>query len=61
MANNDRKVRSGLPMSEESLKEWERTFKEMEESIDELYSQEEARNPKSKYMRLQQQSFPDFV
>ena len=34
-------VRPGIPMSEEELKEWKKTFSDIEESIDNLYKGED--------------------
>lgn len=33
----ERPYRSGIPMSEEELKEWKKTFSDIQESIDSLY------------------------
>ena len=33
----ENKVREGLPMSEQSLKEWQQTFIDMEDNIRRLY------------------------
>lgn len=33
-----RKNRSGIPMTEEELKEWEKAFTDIEESIEALYN-----------------------
>ena len=49
-------TRKGLPMSEESKKEWEQAFIDIEESIEQMDLQEEQNNPNAKYLRLKQQS-----
>lgn len=36
--------RSGIPMSEEELKEWKKTFSDIQESIDSLYEGGESGN-----------------
>ena len=46
---------SGIPMTEESKKEWEQAFIDIEESIEEMDLREEQNNPNAKYMRLKQQ------
>ena len=46
---------SGIPMTEESRKEWEQAFIDIEESIEEMDLREEQNNPNAKYMRLKQQ------
>ena len=38
------KVRSGIPMSEEELKEWKKTFSDIEESINNVMSGEDNGN-----------------
>ena len=43
-------------MTEESRKEWEQAFIDIEESIEELDLQEEKQNPNAKYLRMKQQS-----
>ena len=48
--------RKGLPMTEESKAEWEKAFKDIEESIEEMELREEQNNPNAKYLRLKQQS-----
>lgn len=50
------KVRQGLPMTEESKAEWEKAFKDIEESIEEMDLREEQNNPNVKYLRMKQQS-----
>ena len=47
--------RPGEPMSEEALKEWQRAFTDIEESIEEMDLREDAENPNAKYLRLKQQ------
>ena len=42
-------------MTEESKKEWEQAFIDIEESIEEMDLREEQNNPNAKYMRLKQQ------
>lgn len=49
--------REGIPMTEESLKEWQKSFTDIEESIEAIYSEKEKRN--RKYMRLKQQNLFD--
>ena len=49
------KNRPGLPMSEESLKEWQQAFIDIEESIEKLDLQEDVKKPNAKYLRLKQQ------
>jgi len=49
--------REGIPMTEESLKEWQKAFLDIEESIEALYSEKEKRN--RKYMKLKQQNLFD--
>lgn len=53
-----KKVRQGIPMTEDAVKEWEKTFTDIEESINALYEAEEKVNPKAKYMRMKQQDLP---
>lgn len=58
-------MREGIPMTEESLKEWEKTFKDMEEAINEVQAEEDKnltpiQKRNRKYMKLKQQNFPDF-
>ena len=38
----ERPYRSGIPMSEEELKEWKKTFSDIQESIDSLYEGDES-------------------
>ena len=47
--------RPGEPMSEEALKEWQQTFIDIEESIEEMDLREEKENPNAKYLRMKQQ------
>ena len=47
--------RPGEPMSEEALKEWQKAFTDIEESIEEMDLQEEQQNPNAKYLRMKQQ------
>ena len=47
--------RPGEPMSEEALKEWQKTFTDIEESIEEMDLREDAENPNAKYLRMKQQ------
>ena len=49
--------REGIPMTEESLKEWQKAFLDIELAIEALYSEKEKRN--RKYMRLKQQNLFD--
>lgn len=42
-------------MSEEALKEWQKAFTDIEESIEEMDLHEEQQNPNAKYLRLKQQ------
>ena len=49
------KTRPGLPMTEEALKEWKQAFIDIEESIEKLDLQEDAKKPNAKYLRLKQQ------
>ena len=51
--------RHGEPMSEEDLKEWQKAFTDIEESIEEMDLREEKENPNAKYLRLKQQSLFD--
>ena len=48
-------TRKGIPMTEESKAEWEKAFKDIEESIEEMDLREEQTNPNAKYLRLKQQ------
>jgi hypothetical protein len=54
----DEKVlkRPGIPMTEEALKEWQKAFTDIEESIEQMELEEEKKNPYSKYLRMKQQS-----
>ena len=47
--------RPGEPMTEEALKEWQKAFSDIEESIEELDLREEKENPNAKYLRMKQQ------
>ena len=49
------KTRSGIPMTEDALKEWQQSFIDIEESIREMDLQEEKINPYAKYKKLKQQ------
>ena len=49
------KAREGIPMTEEALKEWEKAFTDIEESIENLELEEGKTNPYSKYLRMKQQ------
>ena len=49
------KTRSGIPMTEDALKEWQQSFIDIEESIREMDLQEEKINPYAKYKNLKQQ------
>ena len=53
----ERKVlkRPGEPMTEEALKEWQKAFTDIEESIEQMDLQEEKENPNAKYLRMKQQ------
>lgn len=51
--------RPGEPMTEEALKEWQKAFTDIEESIEEMDLQEDAENPNAKYLRMKQQSLFD--
>lgn len=46
-------------MSEEALKEWQKAFTDIEESIEEMDLREEKENPNVKYLRMKQQSLFD--
>ena len=52
-------TRKGIPMTEESKAEWEKAFKDIEESIEEMNLREEEANPNAKYLRMKQQSLFD--
>ena len=47
--------RPGEPMTEEALKEWQKAFTDIEESIEQMDLQEEKENPNAKYLRMKQQ------
>lgn len=49
------KTRGGIPMTEEERAEWQKAFKDIEESIDNMDLQEDSKNPYAKYLRLKQQ------
>ena len=49
-------TRKGIPMSEESKKEWEQAFIDIEESIENIEVEEGMKNPYSRYLRMKQQS-----
>jgi hypothetical protein len=57
----DEKVlkRPGIPMSEEALKEWQKAFTDIEESIEEMDLREDEQNPYAIYLRMKQQSLFD--
>ena len=42
-------------MTEEALKEWQQTFIDIEESIEQMDLREEKENPNAKYLRMKQQ------
>ena len=42
-------------MSEEDLKEWQKAFTDIEESIEEMDLREEQENPNAKYLKMKQQ------
>ena len=42
-------------MTEEALKEWQKAFTDIEESIEQMELEEEKKNPYSKYLRMKQQ------
>ena len=44
-------------MSEEALKEWQKAFTDIEESIEEMDLREEKENPNAKYLRMKQQDW----
>lgn len=56
--SESRKTRPGIPMTEDAVKEWEKAFIDIEESIEAMYEAEEKLNPNAKYMRLKQQELP---
>lgn len=47
------KLKPGIKMSDEEVKQWEQAFIDIEESIDELYSADE--KTKLNYLRMKQQ------
>lgn len=47
MSNQTKKYKSGIPMSEESLKEWQKAFTDIEESIAGLYKEDKKAYNKS--------------
>lgn len=49
-------VRKGLPMSEESRREWEKAFIDIEESIEQLDFEKGKEKPNAKYLRMKQQT-----
>ena len=51
--------RPGEPMTEEALKEWQKAFTDIEESIEEMDLREEEQNPYAIYLRMKQQSLFD--
>ena len=42
-------------MTEEALKEWQKAFTDIEESIEQMDLREEEENPNAKYLRMKQQ------
>lgn len=46
-------------MTEEALKEWQKAFTDIEESIEEMDLREEKQNPNAKYLRMKQQNLFD--
>lgn len=42
-------------MTEEALKEWQKAFTDIEESIEQMDLREEKENPNAKYLRMKQQ------
>ena len=42
-------------MTEEALKEWQKAFIDIEESIEQMDLREEKENPNAKYLRMKQQ------
>ena len=42
-------------MTEEALKEWQKAFTDIQESIEEMDLREEKENPNAKYLRMKQQ------
>ena len=51
------KTRQGLPMTEEALKEWQKAFTDIEESIEEMDLREDEQNPYAIYLRMKQYEF----
>ena len=49
--------RKGIPMTEEALKEWQKAFTDIEESIEEMDLREEQQNPYAIYLRMKQYEF----
>ena len=47
MSDQTRKYKSGIPMSEESMKEWQKAFTGIEESIAGLYKEDKKAYNKS--------------
>ena len=47
--------RKGEPMTEEALKEWQKAFTDIEESIENIELEEGMKNPYSRYLRMKQQ------
>ena len=43
VTKQERKSRPGIPMSEEELKEWKKTFTDIQENIDSLMGEENGR------------------
>jgi hypothetical protein len=43
-------------MTEEALKEWQKAFTDIQESIEEMDLREEQQNPNAKYLRMKQQN-----
>ncbi len=48
-------TRKGIPMTEDEVKEWQKAFSDIEESIENLDLREEQNNPNAKYLRMKQQ------
>lgn len=46
----------GKEMDEKSLKEWQQSFKDIEESIENIDIEDEKKNPYAKYKKLKQQN-----
>ena len=42
-------------MTEEALKEWQKAFTDIEESIEQMDLREDKENPNAKYLRMKQQ------